>query len=190
MRKLVYGVGINDADYPISETINSKQVLCPIYKIWFSMLKRCYAWDRDSTYSSYEGCEVCDEWLYFSKFKHWMDRQDWYGMELDKDIINPGNKVYSPENCAFIDGYVNKFILQGVRGNSKEVAGFYFSKQMGKYYAQCSNPFTKKRVSLGYHDDEISAHNAWKSKKREFANLIADYQTDDRVAKGLRIRYE
>ena len=46
--KLVAGVGVNDADYPIvrfGETVNGRKKrewICPYYKTWSAMLNRCY----------------------------------------------------------------------------------------------------------------------------------------------------
>jgi hypothetical protein len=46
--KLVYGVGVNDANYNVNkyEIIDGKQKLiwaCPFYIKWRDMLKRCYS---------------------------------------------------------------------------------------------------------------------------------------------------
>ena len=94
-RKLVCGVGINDADYAVVEweTIgyvngkqNQKRVWeCPYYKVWGSMLKRCYSDKYQERYQTYKGCTVSEEWLTFSNFKNWMEKQDWEGKHLDKE---------------------------------------------------------------------------------------------------------
>ena len=59
---------------------------------------------------AYKDVVVRQEWLTFSNFKRWMEKQDWEGKQLDKDIIVLGNKVYSPETCAFVLGVTNGFI--------------------------------------------------------------------------------
>lgn len=46
--KLVQGVGVNDADYPVTkeEVINGKRKyvwVCPYYARWRSLLGRCYS---------------------------------------------------------------------------------------------------------------------------------------------------
>lgn len=56
---------------------------------------------------TYEGCTVCDEWLYFSNFKKWFDENYIEGFQLDKDIIIRGNKVYSPQTCCFVPKEIN-----------------------------------------------------------------------------------
>ena len=67
MGKLVVGVGVNDADYPVVrfEMVSGKRKrvwICHYYQTWMNMLNRVY-----STYPSndaYRGnITVCDEWL-------------------------------------------------------------------------------------------------------------------------------
>jgi hypothetical protein len=49
--------------------------------------------------------------LYATAFKKWMEQQDWDGKCLDKDIIAPGSKLYSPETCAFVLKATNLFVI-------------------------------------------------------------------------------
>ena len=104
-RSIVAGVGINDADYGIAG--------CPFYNRWLGMLQRCYGKAMQRLNPSYVGCSVCDEWLRFSVFKAWMEKQDWVGMELDKDILVLGNKVYSPATCVFVTPKTNSLVEKG-----------------------------------------------------------------------------
>ena len=121
--KLVAGVGVNDADYPIvrfGETINGKKKrewICPFYKTWAGMLNRCYRKATDNEYSAYIDTTVCEEWYTFSNFKSWMERQDWEDKDLDKDLLTDNNQ-YSPENCIFIPAWLNTFI-SGERKSSR-----------------------------------------------------------------------
>lgn len=77
--KLVAGVGVNDADYPIvrfGRGINGKRTrewICPFYKTWAAMLNRCYRLANDKRYNSYKQTTVCDDWHTFSNFKSWME---------------------------------------------------------------------------------------------------------------------
>lgn len=114
--KLVCGVGINDADYVFQkwETIivngKRKQKLiweCDFYRTWKSMLARCYSIKTQERQPTYKGCSVSDEWLTFSVFKNWMEKQDWEDKQLDKDLLFEGNKVYSSETCVFVTRMVS-----------------------------------------------------------------------------------
>ena len=100
-RKLIQGVGINDADYKISD--------CPYYSVWVDMIRRACDDQYKTKMPTYKDVTVCEEWKRFSIFKKWMEKQDWQGKTLDKDLLKPGNKVYSPDACCFLTDNANKF---------------------------------------------------------------------------------
>lgn len=198
-KKLVYGVGVNDADYVVqkNETVGyvdgkRKQKLiwvCPFYRVWKSMLERCYSARWQEKYQTYAGCTVATEWLTFSNFKAWMEKQNWKGNQLDKDLLFEGNKLYSAETCVFVTQTVNSFVNDRGNDRGKWLIGADYHKPSEKFRALCSNPFTKKRESLGYFDSEQQAHEAWLERKLELAHELAAIQTDPRVAEALITRY-
>lgn len=198
-KKLVYGVGINDADYVVvkRETIGyvngkrkQKQVwMCQYYQTWVDMLKRCYSAKLHERYPTYIGCTVSDDWLTFSNFKNWMEEQDWEGKQLDKDLIVEGNKVYSAETCVFVTEATNNFITDRSNARGDWLIGVCWNKEKAKFQALCSNPFTKKREHLGYFDCEQQAHQTWRKRKLELAHELAAIQTDERISKALIDRY-
>lgn len=187
--KLVYSVGVNDADYAVANYASGKQILCPFYLKWRNMLRRCYSPEYKKLKPTYIDCTVCDKWLNFSEFKAWMEKQDWKGNEIDKDLLFVGNKIYSPDTCAFVDGVTNKFITDRAADRGACAIGVYFEESTGIFQAYCNNPFTKKQERIGRFKDEISAHLAWKKRKHELACQLAELQTDERVAAALRVRY-
>ena len=197
-KKLVYGVGINDADYVVEkrETIkvNGKQKqrlvwICPYYLVWRDMLKRCYSTKYQDRNPSYKGCSVSEEWLRFSNFRRWMERQDFEGMQLDKDLLSEVNKVYSAGTCVFVTSMVNSFTIDRGASRGEWSIGVYWNKRAGKFRASCSNPFTKKQEHLGLFTSELEAYQAWLKRKLELAHLLAAEQTDERVARALIERY-
>lgn len=101
---LVQGVAMNDYTGTIS--VNGKKK--PFYVAWSSMLKRCYSKAKKPCY---EGCTVSEEWLSLSKFKEWHDKHYIVGFQLDKDLINPNNKIYSAPNCIYIPQELNKLFI-------------------------------------------------------------------------------
>ena len=105
-QKLVYGVGVNDIDEPIYKNGS----ILKFYATWHGMLRRCYSKKYQTRYPTYRGCSVCSEWLSLSTFKIWFDANYRDGMSLDKDILIQGNKVYSPETCRFVPGYINNLL--------------------------------------------------------------------------------
>ena len=189
-RKLIYGVGVNDANYKLFNVVDGKQVQCPYYSRWANMLKRCYCIKYQESQKTYIGCKVCDEWLTFSNFKSWMQLQDWNGKYLDKDIIIKGCKVYSPESCAFVDNMTNTFTTDSAASRGDCMIGVHFNKNSKKYTAKCCNPFTGKAEYLGGFTHEIDAHKAWKSRKAELAVLVARRNSDYRVIMSLLNMYK
>ena len=199
IRKLVCGVGINDADYVVEkkETIGyvdgkRKQKLiwvCPFYRAWSDMLQRCCSPKFQERYPTYRGCSVSEEWLTFSVFKNWMEKQSWQDNQLDKDLLFEGNKVYSAESCVFLSGMVNSFTTDRGNNRGELPIGVHWHKGTSKFMSQCSNPFTKKREHLGYFSCEQEAHQAWLKRKLELAKELAAIQADERVAKALINRY-
>lgn len=173
-RKKVYGVGLNDADYNVSWwSDDGKRVRCIYYITWKSMLCRGYDPIYKTKYPTYEDCTVCKEWLSFMVFKIWMTEQDWVGKELDKDLIVPGNKIYSPSTCCFlsrglngaiVDVTIDNGLLQGVR---RRKGGFYASARVWG-----------KTISLGLYQTEIEAGRAYLQSRAEYMLECAGTQTN------------
>lgn len=192
--KLIFGVGVNDSGYAtrrvaIVDGVQKTLWECPVYSVWKSMLRRCYSSRWLLHRPSYTGSSVCDEWHLFSNFAAWMSRNDFHGMDLDKDLLVPGNKVYRPESCAFITGSLNVFITESRLNRGEWPTGVHFSPSRNKFIAQVNNPFTRKRQWLGEFSCQDAAHSAWKSAKHQLACRYADMQSDPRVAQALRTRY-
>lgn len=200
MEKLIEGVGINDAGYPtqLNEKFESptgelrRRVLwrCPYYTKWTDMIRRCYSDKRQEKQPTYKGCTVCEDWIRFSNFRSWMETQDWEGKHLDKDLLNYGNKLYSPENCRFIPPLVNKFIKESRETRGKLPIGVCWHERDGKFVSQCSNPFNGKVEFLGYFSTPDDAHLAWLKRKLILATEISLQIDDKDVAKALVNRYE
>lgn len=188
-KKLVYGVGVNDADYAVQPVVNGRQVMCPFYRAWSNMLERCYSEKYQARQPTYIGCAVYDEWLTFSSFKAWMEKQDWKGKELDKDLLVRGNKVYSPETCVFVDKLTNNFTLDSGATRGEWPIGVYFHNRNGKFQARCRSPFSGKWEHVGCFTCPEQGYRAWKRRKHELACQLADSQKDSRVAEALRSMY-
>ena len=199
MSKLVWGVGVNDLGYRVQvweelpknggKRVRKPVFTCEYYSVWKSMLTRCYSEKYLERNPSYIGTSVCNEWLYASAFRKWMEQQDWRDKCLDKDIIAPRNKLYSPETCAFVLPATNLFVIANDASRGDYPIGVYLRKPTGKYRAQCQNPFTGKYESLGYFSTPEEAHEAWRKRKHELAQLVAATESDPRVVEALKKRY-
>lgn len=193
-KDLVHGVGINDAIYSVTanKVVDGRKTqswICPIYLAWRSMIGRCYSDLCQEKHPTYRGCSVSAEWLTFSKFHSWMSVQDYAGNHLDKDILVPGNKVYSEESCVFVSPKLNTFLNSLSASRGQWPIGVYCHKPSGKFNALCRNPFTGKQESLGLFESPEEAHEKWRARKHQHACSYADIQTDPRVAAALRVRF-
>lgn len=190
--RLVQGVGVNDADYDVTvgHMVNGSWKItgiCHFYNRWKSMLHRCYSETSLAYKPSYAGCSVCEEWLSFIGFKSWMEKQDWQGKELDKDLLFSGNKIYSPETCVFISQETNKFMTAADKSRGLLPLGVSL-KRAGRYQAECRNPFIGKAEYLGAFKDKNEAHLAWAKRKREIAIMLSEIETDERAKSALKCR--
>lgn len=82
------------------------------YYKWKNMVQRCYDKKVHKKYKpEYKDKSVCEEWLNYSNFKIWFDEH--YvpcknnQIDLDKDLLVQGNKIYSPETCVLLLHYQN-----------------------------------------------------------------------------------
>ena len=182
-RKLVHGVGVNDADYIVTSKIGGEVIRCPFYNAWKNMLKRAYFGPYKQKNPTYIGCSVCGEWLIFSNFKTWMKRQDWQGKELDKDILTVGNKIYSPETCCFVSHEINSLI--------HHFSGIGRTLPKGVYLSDCGRKYTSgisisgKLKHLGTHLSVASAQNAYRSAKIDEILRLANMRANAEIREGL-----
>lgn len=176
--KLVRGFGINDTNHPTSVMVDGKRIRCPYYQTWWLMLDRCYSKQLHKTHPSYIGCSVCEEWRHFSKFRSWMEKQDWQGNQLDKDILLQGNKVYSPETCVFVERGVNMFMVDREDKNRLLPQGVKLTAD-NTYSVQVK--WKGKTVHVGTYKCVEQAALAYRQKKCNLAQELAHSQKDTRV---------
>lgn len=116
------------------------------YSVWQGMIKRCYNKVILSKEPSYIGCEVCENWLNFQNFATWMNTIDYRKekWQIDKDLIEFGNKIYCPEKCLFIPASINKCLVTHkqnpnagikMRGNKFQVFISIYNKNT--YFGSC-----------------------------------------------------
>ena len=173
-RRRLFGIGVNDAPYLTSSTNvpSSKMIRCPFYRRWTNMLARCYSSKYHEKFPTYIECTVTDEWFTFSIFRLWMENQDWNGMELDKDILVPGNKVYAPEYCVFIPKSLNKLLTDSRAKRGDFPIGVCFDSREKKFRATCR--VNSKKNHLGHFSTPEAASLAYRQFKSSLIVEAAD----------------
>ncbi|WMB74200.1 hypothetical protein RA178_06185 [Shewanella oncorhynchi] len=109
----VFGIGFMGEGKHRS-TIRGKRT--KTYSLWIGILNRCYS----GRYPSYKDCSVDPRWHNYQNFANDLPTLKGYEqylshlsigsrnpIELDKDTLISGNKLYSKETCCFISGSEN-----------------------------------------------------------------------------------
>jgi hypothetical protein len=173
--RLICGVGyLGEGEHV--PTINNKNI--PQYYTWLAMIKRCYDEKQQIKQPTYFGCSVDKEWHNFQVFAKWWD-ENYYKiegqrMEVDKDILHKGNKVYSPENCIIVPNNINALIIscKKVRGEYPIGVGI---TESGKFRARYSDAILETRFHLGCFDTPEEAFCIYKKNKEKHIKDVADY---------------
>lgn len=186
LRRLVCGVGVNDAPYITGvKGAAGKVVMCPYYTVWAAMLVRCFSAKLHAKRPTYANCTLEKSWEYFTTFKHWMEQQDWQGKVLDKDILVQGNKHYGPDTCIFITKELNNLLT--VRGNSrgKYPIGVSETSMRGYSYFVASCSFYGKQKRLGYFKTIESAAQTYKEAKLGYIKELAQKEQNPKIKQAL-----
>ena len=182
--KLVCGVGVNDADYVVQpRDADGRAVWCPYYEVWSSMLKRAYSAKYREHRPTYIGVTVCEEWHSFMAFRAWMMTQDWEGKQLDKDIVVPGNKVYSPATCVFVSSQINSLLTDSAGQRGKWPIGVSWHKARNGFQARVKE--NGRLQYIGLFATPEAAHRAWRKEKVRIVRTAARECDDPRVSTGL-----
>lgn len=120
------------------------------YKVWSSMITRCYSEKYHKRQKTYKDCVVCDEWLCYENFEKWFNK-NYYEIPnekvcLDKDILIKGNKIYSPETCCFVPQSINNCILYKHNKNYTTLEYITLRNDKIKYLANKYKNYINKEV--------------------------------------------
>ncbi len=149
------------------------------YVKWHNMMERCYNEGVQENSPKYKGCTVCKEWHNFQNFKIWYEAHK-YGstpLDLDKDILIKGNKVYSSETCCLVPKQINTLFTYKQRERDENTLPVGVWKDGNRYRAEI-NVFGKSK-KLGYYDTAEEAFKRYKTYKMDFIQTIADSYKDE-----------
>ena len=163
------------------------------YKLWCSMMDRCYSTTTHKRRPRYSVCEVSGYFKTFSNFRDWCDKQTSFGVDgfdLDKDLIIKGNSVYSEHTCCFLPQEINKSLQKTNKLRGDLPIGVCFDKNRGKYRAAIK--MYGKHINLGRFECKFEAFQAYKVAKEGYLKELAEKwkgKIDDRAYEAL-MNYE
>ena len=176
----VCGIGyIGEGKYKVKENGKNTRV----YDTWRGMLRRCYDKEFHKKNPTYIDCEVSEEWYNLQNFGMWYE-ENYYEiegerMELDKDILNKGNKIYSPDTCVFVPERINILFIKSDKMRGDYPLGVNYHKQHEKFQARCNvydfEENKAKQKHLGYYNTPEKAFEVYKQFKERYIKEVADY---------------
>lgn len=178
----LYGFGyIGDGKYTTGiSTKHNKE-----YIAWNGMLRRCYDPKWYEKHSTYEKCEVCEEWLNFQIFAEWYEKNYYeipgQRMELDKDILIKNNKIYSPDTCIIAPQIINRLFVKDSSNRGEYPIGLYYDKNSKKIKVQCwvyeNGKGKQEHLGLFPIEQEAEAFYIYKkTKEKSIKNLAEEYK--------------
>ena len=155
---------------------NGKKTKC--YQTWFNMLIRCYDEEYKNKKTTYKDATVCEEWHNFQNFAKWYE-ENYYGvkdeeMQLDKDILCKGNKIYSPETCIYVPERINILFVKSLTNKGDYPIGVV--KNGKKYNWQLSKKDRRIR-GYGFNTPE-EAFYGYKQAKEQYIKEVAEEYKD------------
>lgn len=168
----------------IGETITVDKDNVPLrsYRIWKLVMRRCYDEDIQEKQPTYKGCSMCKEWLCYANFKKWYDNHyyeiEGENIQLDKDILSKGNKIYSPDTCIFVPQKINLlFVKNNINRGDLPIGVCRYKKQENRYGARVHR-FEGEYKSLGVFNTPEEAFYVYKEAKEKEIKRVADLYKD------------
>lgn len=152
----VFGVGFLGRG---KNKASNKGVTTKAYRVWQSMLGRCYDRSIQLKHPTYTECSVCDEWHNFQTFADWFCENSVIDFHLDKDIKNKGNKIYSPSNCMFVTRKENNIKARAKNYSFKSPYGLHIKVYNLSEFCKINNLHCSNMVQVS-NGNRVS-HKGW-----------------------------
>jgi hypothetical protein len=108
-----------------------------------------------------------------------METKDWEGKHLDKDILIPGNKHYSPDACLFVKRHINSQKVIDPRkylDDHPYPQGVEHRRNKGPDTYRAGIQIDGKRIPLGTFSTVEAASSAYCKAKAEDLRVLAEDQ--------------
>lgn len=191
-QRSVFGVGyLGVGNFEAANKDGSKTLA---YGRWMAMLSRCYNKIPHGRDNSYKVCTVCDEWLNFQNFAMWFCNQRFYGQghDIDKDLLVPGNKEYSPTTCCLLPPLINSAITGKGAIQNGLPCGVHWHKKNGCFVAKVGKYNDPKTKYLGSFQRKEDAWAVVKADKESYVKELAESYKDrlDSHVYGALLKFE
>lgn len=166
-----------------------------VVSMWESMLERVYSDKHSQPQSTYFNTKVGEIWHSCQNFSEWVEGnrfsnlRDFNGemYQLDKDILIPKNKTYSPDTCCFVPRELNTFFRNSYKSGEYGTLGVH--KRGKGFRSFCRNPFTGKNMISVQRGSKEEAQEDYIKNKTHVAKLLSDKwdgKVEERVVEVLR----
>lgn len=137
------------------------------YDLWIAMTGRC---KKLGSINGFDNFQYFADWVNSKEDCMKMENNRYWC--LDKDIIKPFNKIYSPETCCFIPSKLNLSLSFKPKTRSEYPIGVHQHRL--KYVAQGNSE--GKTLRLGSFECPFEAHREWQRYKiQQLANLKIEF---------------
>ena len=151
-----------------------------IYQKWLIMLGKCYNPELLKKYKSYQGNKVCNMWLNFQVFEKWYKKNHYTVdnelMFLNKNIIVPNSKIYSPKTCIFVPKTINNLFV--THYNRKRIKSPNNICKLNNKYVIRYTDLNNNRKTLGIVKNLDEAIVLLENKKKELIEEVAQKYKD------------
>ena len=169
--KLVCNFGIND--------LRDQKKTSKEFRLWYDMLNRCYSEKLHARLPTYKECSASKEFRRYSDFKAWCKNQIGFNLDdwqLDKDILQKGNREYHPDKCVFLPREINSFLRTRKKSRGLLPIGVTTLARSSGYMAFLNNK--KEKIYLGTFPTPKLAFQAYKAAKEQAIKNMANKWKD------------
>lgn len=177
--RTVYGIGyIGVGKYNVAKNESDNWKLR--YSVWRNILGRVYCEKTGHRHKAYAECEVCEEWHNYQNFSEWYETNMYQvgteKMQIDKDILYPGNKVYSPDKCLIVPQSINLIFVTKERKVDADlptgIKRVHYADGTVKYSASYNENY------FGVFEDLNTAIDTYMKAKRNHIKEVAEAYKD------------
>lgn len=161
---------------------------CRAYNCWLSIKSRTSKTNKRASLKKFP-ITTTNGFKDFQEFAGWCQTQEGYRNKdssgrywaLDKDLLIPGNKIYSPEACCFVPPRVNSVLPIPKYKDNNQPMGVIWRDKFNKF--QAGSSYNGTHINLGMFQTAQEAHKAWQKLRYK---VIQELSVDDELPQKVR----